>query len=202
MYHDSRHIKQKKSFIFYQHSKSGTRTCTIDMTQFALLYLVINSLPFTVAFSSRAVFKDQVNLKRRLPIQHQSKIILLSSLDNDPEPTHDGSKRDFSQAQANFLESSARDGSSAVRHMSIEERTKRALLAEAAEDRMVKLTDDLDKLLDNSGIPKNIEDREEAVKIARQIKASQEQYRSLVNGEPSPLLDALDGKMNNKGRDS
>lgn len=117
---------------------------------------------------------------------------------NDPSmDSSSNSKGDVSHAQAKFLETTAREGASAVRHMSVEERTKRALLAEAAEDRMVKLTDDLDKLLDHDGLPRKVEYREEVIVIARQIKASQEQYRSLVNGEPSPLLDALDGQKEN-----
>jgi hypothetical protein len=166
------------------------------MTSFLLLFLAF--VNFTAAFTPCVVGRGQGRNVIRCPTNE-----LRSSRSNLPndDPTHEDSKRDFSHAQVNFLESSARDGSSAVRLMSVEERTKRALLAEAAEDRMMKLTDDLDKLLGDDGMPKNIEDREEAVKIARQIKASQEQYRSLVNGEPSPLIDALDGSTNNKGLD-
>lgn len=68
------------------------------------------------------------------------------------------------------------------------------MLAEAAEDQMISLMDELDDLLDEqSGMPKREEDREEVVQLARGIKASQEQYRALVNGEKSPVLDALNG---------
>jgi hypothetical protein len=98
-----------------------------------------------------------------------------------------------SQSQEAFLEASAQDGASTVRRMSVEERTKRAMLAEAAEDRMVQLSDDLDELLGEDGLPKKVEYRDEVITVAKQIQASQDQYRALVNGESSPLLDALNG---------
>ena len=72
--------------------------------------------------------------------------------------------------------------------MSIEERTRRAMLAEAAEDRIVMLSDELDKLLGDDGMPKTVEDREEVTILATQIKALREQYKSLVNGGESQSL--------------
>jgi len=99
----------------------------------------------------------------------------------------------ISQSQEAFLESSAESGAPEVRKMSIEERTQRAMLAEVAEDRMISLSDELEVLLGEDGLPKKDEYRDEVVALAQQIKASQEQYRALVNGESSPLLNALNG---------
>ena len=63
--------------------------------------------------------------------------------------------------------------------MSIEERTKRAMLAEAAEDRMIFLSDELDALLGDDGtLFKVAKYREEVVTVAQQIKAVQEWYRA------------------------
>jgi hypothetical protein len=56
----------------------------------------------------------------------------------------------------------AQTGTETLRNMSIEERTKRAMLAEAAEDRMIFLSDELDALLGDDGT------------VAQQIKAVQE----------------------------
>jgi hypothetical protein len=98
-----------------------------------------------------------------------------------------------SKSQEAFLESSAESGAPEVRKMSIEERTQRAMLAEVAEDRMISLSDELEVLLGEDGLPKKDEYRDEVVALAQQIKASQEQYRALVNGESSPLLEALNG---------
>lgn len=114
----------------------------------------------------------------------------MSADDNKDE--NETVKDQLSKEQQEFLEKTAQDGAAVVRKMSIEERTKRAMLAEATEDRMIALIDDLDELLGEDGLPKKVEDREEAVSIAKEIKASQEQYKALVNGEPSSLLDTLD----------
>ena len=47
----------------------------------------------------------------------------------------------------------AQAGAQKLRNMSIEERTKRAMLAEAAADRMILLSDELNALLGNDGTP-------------------------------------------------
>ena len=48
------------------------------------------------------------------------------------------------------------------------------MLAEAAEDRMIFLSDELDALLGEDGTPLKAEYREEVVTLAQQIKAVQE----------------------------
>lgn len=98
--------------------------------------------------------------------------------------------------QEQFMERESIAGAGKVRVMSVEERTKRAMLAEVAEDRLIKLSDELDELLGEDGMPKKEEDREEIVTLCKQIKASQEQYKALVNGEDSPLLNTLEGTGN------
>ena len=98
------------------------------------------------------------------------------------------------QSQEEFLEGEALAGAERVRSMSIEERTKRAMLAEAVEDRMTALTDELDALLGEDGMPRNVEDREEVVTLAQQIKDAQEQYKALVNGEATSLFSLGVGK--------
>lgn len=106
---------------------------------------------------------------------------LYSSSENEKGPV--GKQTDH------FLEQKAIDGANKIRSLSIEERTRRAMLAEAAEDRMVTLSDELDNLLGDDGMPIKKENREEAVNLATEIKAQQEQYRQLVMGEQNNLLD-------------
>lgn len=77
--------------------------------------------------------------------------------------------------------------------MSIEERTKRAMLAEAVEDRMVLLYDDLEELLGEDGLPSSVENRAEVEVLAREIKSLRGEYQTLVSGGPSPMLDSIDG---------
>lgn len=93
--------------------------------------------------------------------------------------------------QVEFLEQASLNGADKIREMSIEERTKRAFLAEAAEDRINSLTLELENLLGNDGLPSKDEDRDEIVDIARQIKGFQEQYNQLVTGEASATLNML-----------
>ncbi len=98
-------------------------------------------------------------------------------------------KSRISKESENFLEQSSQNGYDKIKQMSIEERTRRAMLAEAAEDRIVMLSDELDKLLGDDGMPLTVEDREEVTFLATQIKASREQYQTLVNGGESSSLE-------------
>lgn len=111
-----------------------------------------------------------------MPFRH-----LYSSPENEKGPVD--------QQTDKFLEQKAIDGAEKIRSLSVEERTRRAMLAEAAEDRMVMLSDELDNLLGDDGMPLKKENREEVVNLATEIKAQQEQYRQLVMGEQNSLLD-------------
>lgn len=102
--------------------------------------------------------------------------------------SEDGSeKKRISHEQ--FLEESSREGYQEVKSMSIEERARRAMLAEAAEDRVVLLSDKLELLLGEDGMPKTVEDREEVAILAAEIKSSMQEYENLVNGKDCPALD-------------
>jgi hypothetical protein len=70
--------------------------------------------------------------------------------------------------------------------MDIAERTKRALLAEAVENRIFALQQELLELAQNNG-------RYSAAKVvAQQIQLAQSQYRELVSGDPSDMLRAYE----------
>jgi hypothetical protein len=96
-----------------------------------------------------------------------------------------------------FMEDASQKGADKVRDMSIEERTRRAMLAEAMEDRIFTMYDDLEGLLED-GLPKSTEERDEIQSIAKEIKASQSQYEDMVSGQPSEML----GTINNIGTNS
>jgi hypothetical protein len=96
-----------------------------------------------------------------------------------------------------FMENASAKGADKVREMSVEERTRRAMLAEAVEDRIFSMYDDLEGLLQD-GVPANDEDRDEIQSLAREIKASQSQYENLVSGEASAIL----GTIGNIGSNS
>ena len=80
-------------------------------------------------------------------------------------------------------------GAKAIAKLTINERTKRAMLAEAVEDRIFELTEEIEQIvIKNDGILEG-DDKEEAVRLAKQTKSLQSQYDDLVNGRPSYLLD-------------
>lgn len=111
-------------------------------------------------------------------------------------PQNGGEKRKVNNEQ--FLEEASRLGYDKIKSISIEERTRRAMLAEAAEDRVVMLSDELDSLLGDDGMPLKVEYREEVTILAKQIKASREQYQKLVNGEDCASLNLFVSSQSGK----
>ena len=100
---------------------------------------------------------------------------------------------DQGHAMQPFFEETALEGADAVKAMSIEERTRRAMLAEQVEDRVCTLYDDLEVILGEDGtLPESEEEREEITNIAKQIKVLQNDYKQLVSGEKSQYLDGFD----------
>ena len=88
------------------------------------------------------------------------------------------------------MEELSRIGADKIASLGVAERTKRAMLAEAIEDRIFDLTEQLDQLIVDNTIP--VENREKAVQLAQQTKVLQTQYQELVSGEPSSLLGSLE----------
>ena len=102
---------------------------------------------------------------------------------------------DQGHAMQPFFEETALEGADAVKAMSIEERTRRAMLAEQVEDRVCTLYDDLEVILGEDGtLPESEEEREEITNIAKQIKVLQNDYKQLVSGEKSQYLDGFGGE--------
>lgn len=93
--------------------------------------------------------------------------------------------------QEQRMETASIAGAKKISELDLQERTKRAMLAEAVEDRIFELADELDLLVAKNNGLENLSDdvKEEAVEIAKQTKALQIQYGDLVSGRPSALLD-------------
>ena len=92
-----------------------------------------------------------------------------------------------------YFEETAQKGADAVKQMSIAERTRRAMLAEAVEDRICKHYDDLEAILGQDGVlPEDEDEKQKVTEIAQQIKALQEDYSALVNGQESQYLECFD----------
>jgi hypothetical protein len=92
------------------------------------------------------------------------------------------------------MEQLSRSGADKIAAMEVSERTKRAMLAETIEDRIFVLTEQLEGYVEEDGTVLE-EHREVTVEIALQTKALQRQYRELVTGEPSSILDTLEAAM-------
>ena len=102
-----------------------------------------------------------------------------------------------SDAQRNLerlMEQLSLEGAERIAAMTVPERAKRAMLAEAIEDRIFALTESLEGLFAGDGtLPE--QNREKAVEIAKQIKGLQIQYEELVSGKPSTVLRSLESVM-------
>lgn len=87
------------------------------------------------------------------------------------------------------MEMASLAGAKAIAKLNINERTKRAMLAEQVEDRIFEITEEIEQIvIRNDGLLEGNE-KEEAVELAKQTKALQVQYDDLVQGRPSILLD-------------
>eukprot|EP00543_Licmophora_paradoxa_P000075 CAMPEP_0202451872 /NCGR_PEP_ID=MMETSP1360-20130828/10198_1 /ASSEMBLY_ACC=CAM_ASM_000848 /TAXON_ID=515479 /ORGANISM="Licmophora paradoxa, Strain CCMP2313" /LENGTH=156 /DNA_ID=CAMNT_0049070539 /DNA_START=148 /DNA_END=618 /DNA_ORIENTATION=- len=146
-----------------------------------LFMIVVSFGVFVEAFRTGFITKPQ---KCQHPITSS---LFLSSSD-----VPDNEEYDPKKMQEALFEQLSKSGAANVAKMDVAERTKRAILAEAVEDRILLLEDDLEELIPSGIIPKDEKIREKAVEIAQTIRACQQDYSRLVNGEPSPLLDTLD----------
>ena len=114
------------------------------------------------------------------------------SNDHDSESNHLLNLRDSDarREQEMILEELSMKGAAKIAKMDISERAKRAMLAEALEDRVFELTEALTGMLDEDGSVK-LEHRTTVADTAKQTKELQLLYSDLVNGNPSSILNAL-----------
>eukprot|EP00535_Pseudo-nitzschia_heimii_P000932 CAMPEP_0197186720 /NCGR_PEP_ID=MMETSP1423-20130617/14456_1 /TAXON_ID=476441 /ORGANISM="Pseudo-nitzschia heimii, Strain UNC1101" /LENGTH=180 /DNA_ID=CAMNT_0042638111 /DNA_START=97 /DNA_END=639 /DNA_ORIENTATION=- len=107
---------------------------------------------------------------------------------NEEEDTNTGEDE---KGEFNWLEEWALEGKDAVSLMKTEERTKRVMLAQMTEDRIYEITKLLDTMVDEAtgeiaegNIPK-------AKELAMQTRNLQKEYKDLVTGAPSTMLQTL-----------
>ncbi|KAK1736576.1 hypothetical protein QTG54_012598 [Skeletonema marinoi] len=118
------------------------------------------------------------------PVRCRSNALQLSSV-----PEEAGQQSPAKKNQENIMEMASIAGAEEIAKLDIQERTKRAMLAESVEDRIFELVDELEQIVEkNNGVLEG-DAREEAVELAKQTKALQTQYDDLVNGRPSSLLE-------------
>ena len=105
------------------------------------------------------------------------------------------------QSHERSMEALSAEGAARIAQLSIPERAKRAMLAEAVEDQIFANTEQLEILLLKTNYGRKIdcedesdpeENRNYAVELAQQTRTLQVQYRELVMGESSSVLNALE----------
>jgi hypothetical protein len=103
------------------------------------------------------------------------------------------SDKDPKKSQEVIMEQVSHMGADRIRALGVQDRTKRAMLAESVEDRIFELVDEIEQLVASSKM-------ERAVDLAKQVKTLQMQYQELVTGQPSSLLTSLESLgVNNNG---
>lgn len=116
---------------------------------------------------------------------------IINDTNNDNE-TKNSPNYSTREAEIAVMEELSRLGADKIATMNVAERTKRAFLAEAVEDRIFVLQEQLEMLVGNGPTRMAQADRDTAVALARQTKVLQGQYQALVRGEPSALLGSLE----------
>jgi hypothetical protein len=128
-----------------------------------------------------------------IPHVYSKNALVSTRLKNSPnDGTNDEQQQEpLPKKQERLLEELSLKGADKIANLDIQERTKRAMLAEQVEDRIFELSEQLEGLFDeNYLLPES--NREGAVELAQQTKSLQLQYQELVSGKPSTILEALE----------
>ncbi len=149
--------------------------------------LAFQSIGFVFPIMSSAAFVSQTSSNNQFQIGRKPTLLQSSFVDDD-------SNSNPRKSLERKMEMSSIAGADAISNINLEERAKRAMLAEAVEDRIFELVDELEEVFTrNDGVLVGAV-KEEAKELAKQTKALQLQYDDLVNGRPSSLLDVEDNK--------
>lgn len=149
--------------------------------------LLVRWMTIAILFGSSRSFVCQFTNTPRIRVREHC--LRAASDDNNH-------KNSAQKKQERILEELSLKGADKIRNLSIPERTKRAMLAEAIEDQIFEITERLEGLFDETNqLPAN--NRERAVELARTSKTLQTQYDELVSGRSSSVLNALEGVMGN-----
>ena len=112
----------------------------------------------------------------------------------------EGASEEQSEGQFNWVEEWAMQGKDAVALMKTSERTQRAMLAQMTEDRIYEITKVLDTLVDQTTGEIAEADIPKAKELAMQTRNLQKEYKDLVTGAPSTMLETL-ASLNVSGDD-
>jgi len=110
--------------------------------------------------------------------------------DNDGKVNSNNDKND-DDGVFNWLEEWALEGAEKVGLFGIQERTQRVMLAQMTEDRIYEISNILESLIDENTQEISNDDIPKAKELAQQTIFLQKEYKDLVTGSPSTLLDTI-----------
>mmetsp|Transcript_22942 Transcript_22942/g.63863 ORF Transcript_22942/g.63863 Transcript_22942/m.63863 type:complete len:166 (+) Transcript_22942:47-544(+) len=156
-------------------------------TSVALLYFLYQAQKYALAFT--------IDSAPSVSIRHFSPSPLFQSssaaADGDEAPSS------LQKQQELVMEELSRIGADKIATLDVNERTRRALLAELLEDKIFENTAQLETLVDEAGAIAE-ENRAQALEIAEQTKVWQVQYQELVSGKPSSVLASVEAAVPRK----
>jgi hypothetical protein len=179
--------------------KDGVRATMASKTIVMLTTLGASFVPQTTQGWTTGGITGRSSSKATTTPLHSRKTKTPSNDDSDPFKAALQSQQQQQQQNNIIFEAMSIQGAEKIAKMSIPERAKRAMLAEATEDRIFELTERLEGLMDqDNGGSISAANRDEAMDLAQQAKKLQMQYNDLVNGNPSSILQAIDamGEIN------
>jgi hypothetical protein len=145
--------------------------------------LLVVVLPGTEAWVNAVSFQCGYDGRRTM-------LLFDSARSYDDDHFLNPQRSDARREQEIILEELSLKGAEKISKVDVAERARRAMLAEAVEDRVFELTDTLERMLEEDGSVK-LENRDKVADTAKQTKELQQLYSDLVNGKPSTILTAL-----------
>jgi hypothetical protein len=123
--------------------------------------------------------------------QRQGKKEIIDGNDDDDDDNNKTEKKKDGDGEFNWLEEWALEGAKKIGMLGIQERTQRAMLAQMTEDRIYEITNILESLVDEDTQEISEENIPKAKELAQQTRVLQKEYKDLVTGEPSTLIDTI-----------
>jgi len=139
----------------------------------------LNVLAILMIFPAHTIGFCGPMISRKMPIFVSKS---MSSGDDSIDDIH---------TQEMLMEELSWEGQNKIASVSISERAKRALLAEAIEDQIFRLAEELEEIVGRNGLIDD-DDKREATALATRAKELKQQYQDLVSGAPSSVLAALE----------
>lgn len=148
----------------------------------ALLSLLLQ--PFASSFVTALTLRHGENSLFSRHVRRQR--LVLSSLPSSQFRDDDSPER--------TLEQLSQTGARKIAALSLPERTKRALLAEAIEDDMFHTTETLEELVQPDGTVSE-ENQPSVLELTERVKSLRIKYKELVSGDSSSVLNSLESVL-------